>query len=200
MNTIYKNDLFTFTYISIFIFLIAIFILARIIVWSIKKKEWPSLRYILIVFSLCVVGFGLGAILLTVLALLGVIVYAIITERRGGKFVNTITLVVLSLITSTLCLILPMNIMKDVKLENALKNETCSIVEGEPTLIEIKQAYYRDEFVGYTIDFAVNDQTFKDLEQEFPLEVLTAIREGQKLKVYFYQDEKEIIILRIDTI
>ena len=74
------------------------------------------------------------------------------------------------------------------------------MVEGEPTLIEIKQAYYRDEFVGYTIDFAVNDQTFKDLEQDFPLEVLNAIREGQKLKVYFYQDDKEIVILRIDTI
>ena len=90
--------------------------------------------------------------------------------------------------------------MKDVKLENALKNETCSIVEGDPTLIEIHQAYYRDEFVGYSIDFSVDEQIFKDLEQEFPLEVLTAIREGQKLKVYFYQDDKEIIILRIDTI
>ena len=200
MNTIYQNDFSTWKYISIFIIAISTILLVSVIILLIKSKKWTALQYSLIVFSLCVVGFSFGLILLTLLTLLAVILYLIITGRKGEDFANHIKVILLTLITTTCCVFFTGDIIRDIKLENCLKKETCCIVEGVPNLMYFEEEYYRDEFVGYIIDFAIDDTVFKDLEQPFPLEALNAIKEGQKIKVYFYQDKHDIVILKMDII
>ena len=106
--------------------------------------------------------------------------------------VAAVLLIAITIITSV-C-IFP-NLAKMSKWRQALKNDTCSVIEGTTTLIKVEEIYYRDEFSGYKIEFSVNDTLFVDLDQTFNEDVLNAIRAGEVLKIYYYNNagDKEIV-------
>ena len=199
MKTIYLYK-FSPIYLNIALAILLLGLIIGLMVSYHQKHSWGQIQDIFAIVILLIVLSSTKSFVLTFLVVLIGIIYSISKEKKKKDVKNATKIIGLTLIAViTSCVLLSQGIQL-IYWKNSIKKESCEIVVGKATLLKSEEIYNREDFKGYSIDFSIKEHTFNDIGQNFPLEVLNAMEDGIDLKVYFYQNHQEIIILKIEAL